>query len=97
MIVNLSKYATKSTPESHKSEDTFHSPVVLSPISGIEKRETVASCLSPVPARFLHFLLLNDFPPPSWRVEQATRGRFLDPRETSPSGDERAETSVFTG
>ena len=42
VIVNLSKYTTKSTPESHKSEDTFHSPVVLSPISGIEKRETVA-------------------------------------------------------
>ena len=71
MIVNLSKYAMKSTPESHKSEDTFHSPVVLSPISGIEKSETVASCLSPVPARFLHFLLLNDFPPPSRSLEQA--------------------------
>ena len=29
-------------------------------------------CLSPAPARFPHFLLLNDFPPPSRSLEQAT-------------------------
>ena len=28
-------------------------------------------CLSPAPARFSHFLLLNDFPPPSRSLEQA--------------------------
>ena len=28
-------------------------------------------CLSPAPAHFLHFLLLNDFPPPSRSLEQA--------------------------
>ena len=28
-------------------------------------------CLSPAPARFSHFLLLNDFPPPTWSLEQA--------------------------
>ena len=27
--------------------------------------------LSPAPARFSHFLLLNDFPPPSRSLEQA--------------------------
>ena len=30
-------------------------------------------CLSPAPARFSHFLVLNDFPPPSRSLEQATQ------------------------
>ena len=33
----------------------------------------MAPCLSPAPARFSHFLLLNDFPPPSRSLEQAIR------------------------
>ena len=31
----------------------------------------MAPCLSPAPARFSHFLLLNDFPPSSRSLEQA--------------------------
>ena len=33
--------------------------------------QTPPPCLSPAPARFSHFLLLNDFPPPSRSLEQA--------------------------
>ena len=33
--------------------------------------DSIVPCLSPTPARFSHFLLLNDFPPPSRSLEQA--------------------------
>ena len=41
---------------------------------GKNGREPVSPppCLSPALARFSHFLLLNDFPPPSRSLEQAT-------------------------
>ena len=35
------------------------------------EREAPPPCLSPAPARFSHFLLLNDFPPLSRSLEQA--------------------------
>ena len=46
-------------------------------------------CLSPAPAGFSHFLLLNDFPPPSRSLEQAKwdlaaePSRVVKPREIS--------------
>ena len=35
-------------------------------------------CLSPASARFLLFLLLNDFPPPSRSLEQATSHEAIE-------------------
>ena len=42
------------------------------PEKAVKKMRTGSAALSlPSPARFSHFLLLNDFPPPSRSLEQA--------------------------